>query len=302
MSLKVAWDECYALPLKEGHRFPMEKYPLLKEQLEYRGIVNKKDFFRPSKLPDYSNIFLAHDESYLHRLENAELSKSEIRAIGLPYDEALIEREVTIVNGTIEATKYAQDFGVSMNIAGGTHHAFTNRGEGFCVLNDQAIAAAMLMNNSRTQSIAIVDLDVHQGNGTAEIFQNNEGVRTISVHGDKNYPLRKEKSDLDVALMDDCEDETYLRIIQNDVIAYLDAIEPEFIFYQSGVDILGSDKLGKLNVSIEGCKERDKIVLEYCKNKSIPVVCCMGGGYSKDIKVILEAHTNTFALAKDIFF
>ena len=193
-------------------------------------------------------------------------------------------------------------YGISMNIAGGTHHAFTNRAEAFCILNDQAIAANFLIKNGLSNRILILDLDVHQGNGTAEIFRENKNVFTASFHGEKNYPFRKETSDFDYGFNDGTSDKEYLDKIKYDVPRLIDSFEPDFIFYLSGVDIIENDKLGRLSVSIEGCKERDRFVLNYCKTNKIPVQVSMGGGYSPILKDIIEAHSNTFRLAQEIYF
>jgi len=189
-----------------------------------------------------------------------------------------------------------------MNIAGGTHHAFSDRGEGFCMLNDQAIGAKYLQQKGLAKKILIVDLDVHQGNGTAEIFEDDESVFTFSMHGKANYPFHKETSDLDIPLENGTTDQEYLAILKDTLPKLITTEKPDFIFYQSGVDILESDKLGKLSLTIEGCKERDRFVLQTCFDNNIPVMCSMGGGYSKDIKIIIEAHANTFRLAQEIFF
>ena len=188
-----------------------------------------------------------------------------------------------------------------MNIAGGTHHAYPNKGEAFCLLNDQAIAAQYLLDSDKVKKILILDLDVHQGNGTAVIFKNNPNVFTCSVHGEKNYPFRKEISDFDLPLKDDCTDSIYLQHIKTLLPELYDKVKPDFIFYLCGVDVLKTDRLGRLSMTIAGCKKRDEIVLSFCKENNIPVQCSMGGGYSRDIKTIIEAHANTFRIAKEIF-
>jgi acetoin utilization deacetylase AcuC-like enzyme len=225
-----------------------------------------------------------------------------MRPVGFPLTKQLIEREITIAQGTIECAKFALQQGVAMNIAGGTHHAFTDRGEGFCLLNDLAIASNYLLEKQLAKKILIVDLDVHQGNGTAEVCRENTQVFTFSMHGEKNYPRIKEKSDLDCGLPDEADDAMYLGILRETLPALIDSVEPDFIFYQSGVDVLATDKLGRLSLSREGCKERDRIVLQTCKTNKIPVAISMGGGYSPRLVDIVEAHANTFRLAQDIFF
>jgi acetoin utilization deacetylase AcuC-like enzyme len=189
-----------------------------------------------------------------------------------------------------------------MNIAGGTHHAFYNRGEAFCMLNDQAIAANYILNKGLANRVMIIDLDVHQGNGTASLFNNNSNVFTLSFHGKNNYPFRKEKSDLDIEFEDRTDDKEYLKVLRETIPKVINEFEPEFIFYLSGVDVLENDKLGRLGLTINGCKERDRFILDICKKNSIPVQVSMGGGYSVVLKNIIEAHSNTFRLAQEIFF
>lgn len=299
--LKIAYDNTYQHPLPKGHRFPMLKYELIPQQLIYEGTITTANLFAPKPL-DEATILTTHDADYWHRLKNLALTRKEIRATGFPLSAELVEREITIAKGTIECALYAQQFGVAMNIAGGTHHAFTNRGEGFCLLNDMAIAANYLLNNNLATSILIVDLDVHQGNGTAEIFKNEDRVFTFSMHGANNYPLRKEVSDLDIGLPDMANDELFLSTLYNTLPQLIDNIEPDFIFYLSGVDILETDKLGRLGVSMNGCKMRDRFVFEQCLANEIPVAVSMGGGYSPRIAHIIEAHANTFRLAQELFF
>ena len=205
------------------------------------------------------------------------------------------------MDGWLDLTDYAQKYGVALNIAGGTHHSFVGHGEGFCVFNDMAIASKMLLKRKEASKILIVDLDVHQGNGTASIFNNEDRVFTFSMHGAKNYPHRKEVSDLDIELEDGTKDDRYLSILRNTLPTLIQDVAPDFVFYLSGVDILASDKLGRLSMSLEGCKARDQFVFETCAEHNLPVAVSMGGGYSEDIKIIIEAHANTFRVAKDVF-
>ena len=299
--LKISYDQLYNHPLKENHRFPMIKYELIPEQLILENTCNESNFFKPGLINE-ENILLTHDKIYYEKLKNQELNKKELRAIGFPMSEKLIQREKCIVQGTIESALFSVKNGVAMNIAGGTHHAFTNRAEAFCILNDQAIAANFLIKNNHSKKILILDLDVHQGNGTAEIFRNNKNVFTVSFHGEKNYPFRKEKSDIDVEFDDNTGDQFYLNKLKNLIPNAIDNFKPDFIFYLSGVDVLNNDKLGRLGLSIDGCKERDKFILELCNKNSIPVQVSMGGGYSELLKNIIEAHSNTFRLAQEIYF
>jgi acetoin utilization deacetylase AcuC-like enzyme len=299
--LKIAWNEKYVLPLPVNHRFPMSKYEVLPQQLLYEGTIGMENLFAPEPLEERW-ILLTHDELYWRKLSSLSLSPQEIRRTGFPLTQHLVDREIIIANGTLQATRYAMQFGVSMNIAGGTHHAFTNRGEGFCLLNDIAIAANYLLHEKLARKILVVDLDVHQGNGTAQIFRNEPRVFTFSMHGANNYPLIKETSDLDIGLPDHCKDDFYLKTLDVNLKNLLDTVQPDFIFFQSGVDILDTDKLGRLSVSREGCKQRDKIVLDLAHRNKIPVVVSMGGGYSPDFRDIIEAHANTYRLAQEIYF
>ena len=299
--LKVAYHPIYKHNLPEGHRFPMEKYDLLPQQLLYEGTCKEENFFKP-EIPNNKYVFMVHDPEYVSDLMNITLSQKAARKIGFPLNEDLIAREMIIADGTIKASEFALKYGIAMNIAGGTHHAFTNKGEGFCMLNDQAIGARYLQKKELANKILIVDLDVHQGNGTAEIFQNDPTVFTFSMHGKSNYPFHKERSDLDIPLDNGIEDELYLSILKETLPKLIKKQEPDFIYYLCGVDVINTDKLGKLSLTIEGCKERDRFVLQICKNYNIPVMCSMGGGYTPDIKVIIDAHANTFRLAQEIFF
>lgn len=299
--LKIAFAPIYRLSLPPGHRFPMEKYELLPEQLLYEGTISEDNFFQPDLILE-EHILWTHEIEYWHKLRDLTLSAKEIRAIGFPINEHFITRTQTIANGTLQCAMFALENGIAMNIAGGTHHAFTYKGEGFCLLNDNAIAANYLLNRGLATKILIVDLDVHQGDGTAQIFQNEPRVYTFSMHGEKNYPARKEKSDLDIGLPDGIEDKAYLGILYETLPRLLDEVQPDFVFFQSGVDILATDKLGRLNVSLEGCKARDFFVFSTCKKNNIPIVASMGGGYSERIAHIVEAHANTYRVAQEIYF
>ncbi|MCA0131411.1 histone deacetylase family protein [Winogradskyella alexanderae] len=299
--LKIAYHPIYKHPLPKGHRFPMEKYDLLPQQLLHEGTCGRDNFFEPQK-PNDKYILAVHEPEYYYDLLNITLDQRAARKIGFPLSEVLVEREVIIADGTIKASLYALENGIAMNIAGGTHHAYTDRGEAFCMLNDQAIGARYLQTKGKANKVLIVDLDVHQGNGTAAIFQDDASVFTFSMHGKSNYPFKKEKSDLDIALENDTNDKSYLSILKKILPELIAQENPDFIYYLCGVDVISSDKLGKLGLTIEGCKARDRFVLEQCKTNNIPVMCSMGGGYSPDIKTIVNAHANTFRLAQEIFF
>ena len=299
--LKIAFNKNYIYPLEENHRFPMIKYELIPEQLIRESTCSENNFFNPEKVDD-DIVLLTHQKEYFERFKSLHLSKKEIREIGFPLSKELVDRELQIADGTIKGVHYSIEHGISMNIAGGTHHAFYDRGEAFCMLNDQAIAANYLINKGLSKRILIIDLDVHQGNGTASLFRSKSNVFTLSFHGKKNYPFRKEKSDLDIEFDDNTNDEKYLKILKETIPKVMDEFNPDFIFYLSGVDVLENDKLGRLSLTINGCKERDRFILDMCKKNSIPVQVSMGGGYSIVLKNIIEAHSNTFRLAQEIFF
>ena len=298
--IPVAFDPIYVLSLPENHRFPMEKYDLLYRQLIHEGTCEPEDFFSPAPI-DYESVTAIHNKIYVDRLKGLKLNKAEIRKIGFPISQQLIDREFIIAGGTLTGSLKALSGGIAFNIAGGTHHAFSSHGEAFCLLNDQAIAARYLLEKKLAKKILIIDLDVHQGNGTAKIFEKEDRVFTFSMHGGKNYPFKKEKSDLDIDLEDKTDDKTYIEILEEVLPKLLKTVKPDFIFYLSGVDILKSDRLGRLGVSIQGCKERDQMVLKHCREEDIAVQCSMGGGYSKEIKLIIEAHANTYRVAKKIY-
>ncbi|MBA3985310.1 MAG: histone deacetylase [Flavobacteriales bacterium] len=299
--LKIAYHPIYKHPLPEGHRFPMEKYELIPQQLLHEGSCVPENFFEPG-IPEEKDILAVHTKAYVNDLNTRNLTKSAARKIGFPLSEILVKREGIIVQGTIMASEFALKHGIAMNIAGGTHHAYSNRGEAFCLYNDQAIGARYLQNRDLAKKILIIDLDVHQGNGTAEIFQGDASVFTFSMHGAGNYPFQKEKSDLDIALPDGTGDAEYLKLLKETLPKLIEEQQPDFIYYLCGVDILAGDKLGRLSCTLEGCKERDRFVLQACKDGNIPVMCSMGGGYSPDIKIIVEAHANTYRLAQEIYF
>jgi acetoin utilization deacetylase AcuC-like enzyme len=296
----VAFDTSYAHPLPEGHRFPMLKYELLPKQLLHEGTCDQEQFFKP-RLIDHKHVLRTHHKDYLNKLLQLNLDAKEVRKIGFPLSEALVARELQIAQGTIDACVYAIENGVALNIAGGTHHAYADHGEAFCLLNDQAIAADFLLAEQLAQRILIIDLDVHQGNGTAAIFRNNPMVFTFSMHGKANYPFKKEHSDLDIELEKGTTDNTYLSLLHQTLEELLHTFNPDFIFYLSGVDVLNTDKLGTLALSLEGCKKRDALVFGAAHSRNIPLQCSMGGGYSKDVKIIVEAHANTYRVAKQLY-
>ncbi|WP_131537972.1 histone deacetylase family protein [Pedobacter nototheniae] len=298
--IKIAHHHLYAHPLPEGHRFPMLKYELIPEQLLHEGTIEADNLFSPEIVAE-EIVLLSHQKEYWEQLRDLTLSPREQRRIGFPLTKQLLERELRITQGTIDGTKHAIANGIAFNVAGGTHHAGSNWGEGFCLLNDQAVAANYLLNNEIAKRILIIDLDVHQGNGTAEIFTKENRVFTFSMHGDKNFPFRKEQSSLDVALNDYVGDNEYLFLLERNLKHVFELHQPDFVFYLSGVDVLATDKLGKLSLSKAGCKERDRMVFKMCISKNVPVQVSMGGGYSIDINDIVDAHCNTYRLAFDLY-
>lgn len=278
----------------------MLKYELIPGQLLYEGTISPENIFAPK--PCNEEIILwTHEKAYLDKLIHQKLTPSEQRKIGFPQSPELTERELIITQGTIDCCRSAFENGIALNVAGGTHHAFAGRGEGFCMLNDQAVAANYLLHQKLAKKILIIDLDVHQGNGTAKLFENEEKVFTFSMHGQHNYPFYKEKSDLDIPLTDGINDNTYLNILSEALPKLIEKVKPDFSFFQSGADILETDKYGKLKVTLQGCKQRDEMVLSLTKKHAIPCVVSMGGGYSPDIRNIVEAHCNTFRTASGIY-
>lgn len=299
--LSIAYHPIYQHPLPEGHRFPMLKYELIPQQLLHEGIIQESNLFSP-QLADDQDVLRVHEVEYVNQLKNLSLDASHVRRIGFPLSSLLIEREWRIAQGTIDCAFKALKDGVALNVAGGTHHAFANKGEGFCLLNDLAIGAATLLSAYPNYRILIIDLDVHQGNGTASIFTHHPNIFTFSMHGRNNYPFFKEQSWRDVALEDGTTDAIYLSLLEKNLEEIFELVQPNFVFYLSGVDILETDKYGKLKITQEGCLKRDKLVFNYCKQGKVPVAVAMGGGYSPDIRDITKAHCNTFKAAADIFF
>ena len=299
--LKVAFSPIFLYQVPEKHRFPMQKYRLIPERLVQEGTLSEDNFFAPSKVSE-QEILTTHTAEYWDKLKTQTLSRKEARAIGFEMTPELVERGRYIAHATYECALYAKQYGVSLNVAGGTHHSFADHGEGFCVFNDVCIASNLLLSRSEANRILIVDLDVHQGNGNASIMANEPRVFVFSMHGEKNYPFRKPPSDLDIDLPNETDDETYLNILKQTLPRLIAEHNPDLIFYQSAVDVLATDKLGKLSLTLEGCKQRDEFVLSQAKAHNIPIAIVMGGGYSEAVEQVVEAHCNTFRLAKQLFF
>jgi acetoin utilization deacetylase AcuC-like enzyme len=275
----------------------MLKYELIPEALIYEGIATESDFWCPEEL-DEEVILLTHSPEYWHKMKTLTLGERDMRAIGFPLSAKLIERSRRISRGTIGCALWALAHNsIGLNTAGGTHHAYADRGEGFCLLNDFAITANYLLAIGKVEKVLIVDLDVHQGNGTAKLFEYEPRVFTFSMHGQHNYPFRKEQSDLDIGLLDGTTGAEYLRILRETLPGLLDDIKPDIVLYLAGVDVLATDKFGKLQLSLEDCAARDAFVFDECRRRGLPVTVSMGGGYSREIRHIVAAHVATFRAA-----
>ncbi|MBW8685372.1 histone deacetylase family protein [Chitinophaga rhizophila] len=296
----VAYDPIYAHPLPEGHRFPMVKYELIPAQLLREGVITDSQLHAPAPM-DEATILLTHTAGYWHQLQHQTLSDKEQRRIGLPQSKALTLREIVIGQGSIDCALHAMEHGVALNVAGGTHHAFADRGEGFCLLNDFAMASNYLLHQQLVRQVLIIDLDVHQGNGTAALFAGNPAVYTFSMHGAHNYPFHKEVSDWDVPLPDGMNDDAYLGTLSECLPELISKVKPDIVFYLAGVDILESDRYGKLKVTPRGCRQRDEMVFSALYKEGIPCAVSMGGGYSTHVRDIVNAHCNTFKAAAEIW-
>jgi acetoin utilization deacetylase AcuC-like enzyme len=291
--MKGVYHPSYQVALPPGHPFPMSKYSLLREQLLGEGILAAGDFLEPEPLePD--TLQLVHTAEYLAKLASSGLSAAEQRRLGLPWSEALWLRSRLASAGTLLAAHTALDAGLAGNLAGGTHHAFADHGEGFCVLNDVAIAIRKLQGESRIERAAVIDLDVHQGNGTAAIFEADEAVFTFSMHGERNYPLAKMRSNLDVPLADGVADGEYLDVLQGHLPAVLDAADADVVFYLAGVDVAAGDRYGKLALTEEGIRQRDRAVIAAVRSRELPLVIVLGGGYAATRARTAELHTHVF--------
>ena len=297
--MRVYQSDQYTLPLPENHRFPMQKYRLLKEALIQHKILSN-DQIVEAPLIEIEDLYLAHDKQYVDHIINGTLDPKEQRKIGFPWSPVMPLRSRASVGGFVAACQYALENGFAGNLSGGTHHAHRAQGGGFCVFNDFAVATHVLKQKHKITQLAIIDLDVHQGDGNASMLQGSPGVFIFSMHGEKNYPFKKIESDLDIALANQCQDDEYLTKLSEALPKVL-ATKPQMILYQAGVDPLFSDKLGHLALSFEGLKQRDQLVLGLCKENGIPVAIAMGGGYAEPINDSIKAHLNTYIVAKEIY-
>lgn len=290
------YTDQYSFPLPEGHRFPLRKYRLVRELLQQGAAFN----LRPAPLASARVIELAHDRDYVRKFLAGELPAPAMRRIGFPWSPELVKRTLASVGGTLAATEIAIRAGVGGTLAGGTHHAFRGAGAGYCVFNDIAIAIQFLRGQGMYSRFAVIDLDVHQGDGTAQMFEDDSGVLTFSMHGGKNFPFHKQRSKLDIELPDGTGDDEYLSRLQA-TLPRVFAFGPEILFYQAGVDPLDSDRLGRLNLTMDGLRRRDEMVFEAAVCANIPIVVTLGGGYSEPIERTAEAHAQTFRTALQVF-
>lgn len=298
--MRAFYSDRYVIELPPGHTFPIIKYSMVRNRLQSEGTLKPEMVSEPQPAAR-DEILLAHTADYYDRVVDGQLSAREIRRLGLPWSEALVGRSRLSVAGTMAATRAAIADGVSANLGGGTHHAFPDHGEGFCVLNDIAIAIKTLRESGVIHRAAVIDCDVHQGNGTAAIFSDDPETFTLSLHGAKNYPLVKQPSTIDVALADGADDEEYMAALAANLFAALDVFRPDVVFYQAGVDPYKDDRLGRLALTLEGLRERDHFVFEACRERSLPCVITLGGGYARDVSDTVEAHCNTLREARAVF-
>jgi acetoin utilization deacetylase AcuC-like enzyme len=297
--MKFFYSPYYYADIGENHVFPIRKFELVRDKLLGEGTLKPMDLVEPQSAT-IAEVELVHTKDYITRLRAGTLTHKEIRRLGLPWSKSLVRRSFLATNGTISAARWALENRVGSNLAGGTHHAFPDRGEGFCVLNDVGVAIRVLQQENLAQRFLIIDCDVHQGNGTAFIFKDSPEVFTFSIHGAKNYPLFKEQSTLDIELPDKTGDAEYLKTLSGNLPG-LFTHEPEMVFYLGGADPYENDKLGRLGLSITGLKKRDEIVLEYAKAHDVPIVTVMSGGYAQDINDTVEIHCNTIRAVNEIF-
>ncbi len=298
--MRAFYSDRYVIKLPERHRFPIVKYSMIRERLVKENALRASLIFEP-ELASRDEILLVHTEDYYYRLAGGLLSEREIRRLGLPWSDDLVRRSRFSVAGTLAAARAALSNGIAVNLGGGTHHAFSDHGEGFCVLNDIAVSIRVLRAEGMICRAAVVDCDVHQGNGTAAIFADDPEVFTLSLHGEKNYPLVKQQSTLDVALADQTADEEYLNILETHLFPVLDRFRPDIVFYQAGVDPYEGDRLGRLSLTIEGLRRRDLLVFRACSERSLACVITLGGGYGHDVADTVEAHCNTVRAARVVF-
>ena len=288
-----AWSSArYTVPLPSGHRFPIAKYALVRDAVIAQGLVPRDSILEPDRTERWA-LELAHEPGYVARVLEGTMTPLAVRRLGFPWSEELRERSLRTAQGTLEAARDALAQGVGINLAGGTHHAFADRGEGFCVFNDVALAIRVLQREGLLTRAAVIDLDVHQGNGTASIFAGDPDVFTFSMHGAKNYPFHKEQSTLDLALEDGCDDAAYLDLLGRHLDEVLDRALPELVFYLAGADPYAADRFGRLGLSMDGLVRRDRLVFHATQHRGIPLVMTLSGGYARDVHEVATIHANT---------
>jgi acetoin utilization deacetylase AcuC-like enzyme len=291
--LKAFYSDLFVLPLPETHRFPMAKYGRLRERLIAEGVLSTADLHVPDAI-SWDDLRLVHDSGYVEDVATGALSRDMQRRIGFPWSPHMVERSRRSVGATLAAARAAlRGDAVAANLAGGTHHAFRERGEGYCVFNDVAVAARVLIHGGVIERAVVVDCDVHQGNGTAAIFRDDPAVFTFSLHGARNFPFRKEASDLDVTFEDGARDAEYLTALTAHLPRVLDGHRPDLVFFLAGADPYEGDRLGRLGLTIEGLRERDRVVFDACRARSLPVAVAMAGGYAPDVEATVTIHVNT---------
>jgi acetoin utilization deacetylase AcuC-like enzyme len=297
--LKVFYSDHFVLPLPEGHRFPMGKYSMLRERVAAAGICGPGEMRVPRPVSD-EEILRSHERTYLRRVVDGTLTRREMRRIGFPWSERMVERSRRASGGTVGACLAALEDGFAANLAGGTHHAFADQGEGYCVFNDSAIAARTVQAERLVERVVVVDTDVHQGNGTAAILRGDPSIFTFSIHGARNFPFRKEESDLDVALPDGADDGEFLEALEDGLEKALEASGAKLAIYLAGADPYEDDRLGRLSVSKEGLAERDRLVLESCRERGIPVAVTMAGGYARKVEETVDIHFRSIERAASL--
>jgi len=298
MSLHCWSSPRYAITLPDGHRFPMAKYALLREGALASGLVAPSHLHEPERVA-HADLLRVHTRSYVDGVEHGRLEPAHQRRIGLPWSEAFVERAFRVVRGTVEAAAHAVEHGIAMNLAGGTHHAFADRGEGFCVFNDVAVAVRALRDERLARRVAIIDLDVHQGNGTHAIFAGDNDTYTFSMHGEKNFPFRKVPGTLDIGLPDRTTDEPYLALLADALPPLLRTARADIVFLLAGADPHEGDALGRLALSFDGLRRRDRMVIEQCRDIGLPVAIVIAGGYGRNIDDTVAVHLGTGAIARE---
>lgn len=294
--MKVFYSDQFVLPLPDGHRFPMVKYSMLRERVVQSGLCGPGELRVPDAVTD-EEILRAHEADYLHRVVTGTLTPKEVRRIGFPWTERMVERSRRASGGTVGACRAALEDGVAANLAGGTHHALSGRGEGYCVFNDSAIAARAVQDAGLVERVVVIDTDVHQGNGTARILAGDPSVFTFSMHGEKNFPFDKENSDLDIPLPDGADDTEFLEALKRGLDIALDRSNTELAIYLAGADPFENDKLGRLKVTKLGLAERDRLVLDACRERDIPVAVTMAGGYAREVSDTVDIHFQSISAA-----